>query len=191
MYTPARTGGSRSYAGVGDVGRTCGSPSCAGVGDVGALYCSLAPRLERIVGSGVQAPRALIEDACQVAWIRLWHHRDRVRRENVLAWLVTTAIREAHYLLRRETRCLSLERAVEESGDGALYGRALPDLCEAWVRLELISSLSERQQQLVWLHGLGFSYEEIATATGATRRTVERQLLRGRRKLRALAAEGS
>ncbi len=165
----------------------CSSPG--GVGDVGALFCSLAPSLERIVGSGVRAPQALIEDACQVAWFRLWHYRERVQRDHVLAWLVTTAIHEAQALLRRESRCLSLERSLEESGDGALAGRALPDLCEMRMRLELIGSLSARQQQLVWLHGLGFDYEEIATVTGSTRRTVERQLLRGKRKLQALAEE--
>jgi RNA polymerase sigma factor (sigma-70 family) len=154
---------------------------------VGALFGSLAPRLERIVGSGMRAPRPLVEDACQVAWSRLWHYRDRVSVEHVLPWLVTTAIHEAHALLRRESRCLSLERALEEAGDGPLSAATLPDLCETRVRLELIRSLSARQQRLVWLHGLGFDYEEIATFTGSTRRTVERQLLRGKRKLRALA----
>ena len=167
------------------------SSTDTGVGDVGALFGTLAPSLERIVGSGVRAPRPLIEDACQVAWFRLWHYRNRVRREHALAWLVTTAIHEAHALLRRESRCLSLERALEESGDVTLAARALPDLGEMRMRLELIRSLSARQQQLVWLHGLGFDYEEIATVTGSTRRTVERQLLRGKRKLRALAEEDS
>ncbi len=166
-----------------------GSPPAVGVGDVGALFGSLAPQLERIVRSGVRAPRPLIEDACQVAWSRLWHYRDSVSREHVLPWLVTTALHEAHALLRRESRCLSLDRAIEEAGDGALSAGTLPDPCEVRMRLELIRSLSARQQQLVWLHGLGFDYEEIATVTGSTRRSVERQLLRGKRKLRALAQD--
>ncbi len=169
-----------------------GSPAGPGLGDVDVLFSSLAPRLERIVGAGVHAPRPLIEDACQIAWIRLWGHRGRVRREHALPWLVTTATREARDLLRRERRCLSLDGALEDAGDGVLLRRAQTpaDVCEARTRLELIGSLPTRQQRLVWLHGLGFDYEEIATATGSTRRTVERQLLRGKRKLRALAAEG-
>jgi len=106
------------------------SSTDTGVCDVGALFSSLAPSLERIVGSGVRAPRPLIEDACQVAWFRLWHYRHRVKREHALAWLVTTAIHEAYALLRRESRCLSLERALEESSGLPLARRALPDLGE-------------------------------------------------------------
>lgn len=63
------------------------------------------------------------------------------------------------------------------------------DLYELRTRLEGIRSLSQRQQRLLWLHGLGFSYAEIAARTGSTTRTVERQLLRGKRKLRGMAME--
>ena len=177
--------------GITSCARPAGSALTPGVGDVGELYASLAARLERIVGTDVRAPRQLIEDACQMAWGRLWDHRDRVRRETVLPWLVTTAIREAVRLVRGEARCLSLERALEESGERAVpaHSPAAAEICEERARLELIGSLSERQQQLVWLHGLGFSYEEIAASTGSTKRTVERQLLRGKRKLRRLVEE--
>ena len=168
-----------------------GSALGSGVGDVGELYASLAGRLERIVGMGVRAPRPVIEDACQVAWGRLWDQRDRVRRETVLPWLVTTAIHEALRLVRGEARCLSLERALEESGERAVpaHAPAAAEICEERARLEAIRTLPERQQQLVWLHGFGFSYGEIAASTGSTMRTVERQLLRGKRKLRRLAED--
>jgi RNA polymerase sigma factor (sigma-70 family) len=47
----------------------------------------------------------------------------------------------------------------------------------------MLSRLPQRQRQMVWLHGAGLSYVEIAAATGCTRRTVERQLLRAKRAL--------
>jgi RNA polymerase sigma factor (sigma-70 family) len=167
--------------------------NCAGsdVGDVAELYASLSERLERIVGMDVHAPRPLIEDACQSAWDRLWLHRRQVRRETALSWLVTTAVHEALRLLSVQAGALSLEREIEELGDGALQVHAPPaaDLCELRTRLEDMRSLSQRQQRLLWLQGFGFSYAEIAARTGSTTRTVERQLLRGKRKLRKLTEE--
>lgn len=161
------------------------------VADIGELYALLSARLERIVGMDVRAPRPLIEDACQVAWVRLWRYRHRVRRDSALSWLATTAIHEAFRLLRGQARFLSLEETIERTGEGgvATHTPALEEVFEHRARLELLSSLSERQQRLVWLHGLGFSYEEIAATTGFTTRTVERQLLRGKRRLRSTAVE--
>lgn len=161
------------------------------LGDVGELYVSLSERLERIVGMDVRAPRAVIEDACQFAWGRLWHHRDRVARDTALSWLATTAIHEAFKLLAGQARCLSLEDTIERSGEGPLtaHAPAVEEVLDHRVQLEMVRSLSERQQRLLWLHALGFSYAEIAASTGSTTRTVERQLLRGKRKLRSLAAD--
>ena len=155
------------------------------------LYASLSARLERIVGLDVRAPKPLIEDACQFAWDRLWLHRGHVHRETALSWLVTTAVHEALRLLRIQAGLVSLERELEELGDGAVpaHAPAAADLCELRTQLEGIRSLSQRQQLLLWLRGLGFSYAEIADRTGSTTRTVERQLSKGKRKLRRLTAE--
>ena len=81
----------------------------AGVGDVGELYGLLAGRLEQIVRLDVRAPEVVIEDACQFAWSRLLHHRDRVHRETVLSWLARTAVHEAFKLSRRDRREASLD----------------------------------------------------------------------------------
>ena len=159
--------------------------------DVGELYASLSEQLERIVGTDIRAPWPVIEDACQFAWWRLWRRREHVARDTALPWLVTTASHEALRLLRGQDGLLSLEQAIEESGDGAVPVHALTaaDVFELRTRLETMASLSARQQRLLWLHGLGFSYAEIAACTGSTARTVERQLLRGKRTLRRLVAE--
>jgi RNA polymerase sigma factor (sigma-70 family) len=153
---------------------------------VAELYARYARRLRRIVGSNVRAPDAVIEDACQVAWSRLIPRAQAVPLEAALPWLVTTASREAIRLARHGDRELSLETLVDD-------GVALPqyhgpeEVVALRERLGAVRSLPVRQQQLVWLAGLGFSYGEMADCTGATRRTVERQLLRAKHALRDAA----
>ena len=160
------------------------TPTFVDVSDVGELYGRLAQRLEQIVRVDVRAPDAVIEDACQFAWSRLLHHRHHVRRETVLTWLIHTAVHEAIKLLRRDRRELSVE------GDWDAY-MIRPDLApapfeliERRERLGGICRLPERQQRVLWLHVLGLSYAEIAQREGCTVRTVERQLLRARQRLR-------
>jgi RNA polymerase sigma factor (sigma-70 family) len=158
-----------------------------GVADVAGLFEHRAREVHRLVRHEVRAPEAVIEDACQIAWIRLVDHRERVGRDTVIAWLVTTAMHEALKLLRREQREHHLAPLLAEPralGGGAHI--AAPDeIVLQRARLEALRSLSVRQRQLVWLQGVGLSYEEMASETGATRRTVERQLTRARRKLAA------
>jgi RNA polymerase sigma factor (sigma-70 family) len=161
-----------------------------GVDDVGELYRRLAARLERIVRSDVRAPDAVIEDACQFAWIRLLNHCERVRREAALSWLATTAVREAVRSVRRDGRALSLEATLEDAGDVAPAVVPGPDeFVERLERLEELRSLPVRQQRLLWLQGFGLSYAEMASHEASTTRTVERQLLRAKAKLARGAAE--
>ncbi len=151
------------------------------------LYGAYERRLRHIVRGRVRAPESLVEDACQIAWSRLVRHRERIRSEAALGWLATTAVREALKLLAREQR----ERPYEEELAGpaaqpvwTVHPGALEELVTQRERLAEIATLSERQQRLVWLQGLGLSYAEMAQRTGATPRTVERQLLRAKGKLR-------
>ncbi len=159
--------------------------------DVDALYRSLSLRLARIVRGDVNAPEAVIEDACQYAWSRLLCHAHRVRQEAVLSWLARTAIHEAFKLVHRDRRELSLDGGAEEDCLGARLVAPVPgpeEIVEYRLRLELVADLSARQQRMLWLHALGLSYQEIALSTGVTRRTVERQLLRAKRSVRRIAA---
>jgi RNA polymerase sigma factor (sigma-70 family) len=167
------------------------SRGAADAGDVAELYSSLSGRLERIVRLGVRAQDAVVEDACQFAWSRLVDHGDRVKREAALSWLATTAVHEAIRLLRREHRELSLDATLERHGDAGLAAPALAphDLLEHRERLESIRGLPERQQRLLWLLGFGMTYAEMALHTGATTRTVERQLLRAKHRIRRVADE--
>ncbi len=162
-----------------------------GEADLGELYSALSPRLERIVRLDVRAPDAVIEDACQFAWSRLLHHRDRVGYDSALSWLAKTAVHEAVKLVRRDQRELSLdcERELERPGR-PLFGGLAPgpeEHFEQRERLDALAGLPERQRRALWLHALGLSYAEIGLQTGDSPRTVERQLLRARRTVRGLA----
>jgi RNA polymerase sigma factor (sigma-70 family) len=157
------------------------------VGDVGELYDQLARRLEHIVRREVRASAPLIEDACQFAWWRLVVHAHRVERKAALSWLAKTAVHEAFKLSRREERDLSLEARLEGAGRAAISSRGpgLDQIAEQRAQLELVRALPVRQRTVLLLQAAGFSYEETAVSLGLSRRTVERQLMRGRQNLRA------
>jgi RNA polymerase sigma factor (sigma-70 family) len=151
----------------------------AGVGDVGELYGQLSAQLKNIVRLDVRAPDVVIEDACQFAWTRLLHHRHRVQRETVVTWLARTAVHEAFKLLRRERCHVPLEVAIDLASPVSPH-----ELVERRERLAALGGLPERQQRVLWLHALGLSYVEIALYEGCTLRTVERQLLRAKQRVK-------
>jgi RNA polymerase sigma factor (sigma-70 family) len=147
---------------------------------VAELYATQAVRVRRLVHLRLTAPDAVVEDACQVAWMRLVRNRSRVRRETAACWLVRVAAREAVRQLHRGDR----DRPLEELDDDQCRA---PDLIEEFTdsqaRFGALERLPERQRRLVWLQGLGFSYTEMAGVTGDSPRTVERQLTRARQRL--------
>jgi len=162
------------------------------IGEVAELYARSAGLVRGRVCSEVTASEAVIDDACQFAWIRLLHHRHRIGRDRAVSWLITTALHEVFKLVRRDSHDLSLEQLMEETGDLRIT-RTAPapeEAVGARLRLELLRELPERRERLMWLQGLGFSYPEMATQTGATVRTVDRQLTKARRTVRALEAGG-
>src|ERR1700759_4118389 len=87
------------------------------IGDVAELYARAAGLVRGQVINEVTAPEAVIDDACQFAWIRLLHHRHRVGRDRAVSWLITTALHEVFKLVRRAGHDLSLEQVMEETGD--------------------------------------------------------------------------
>ena len=158
--------------------------------DVEVLYPALARQLELAVARRVSAPMAVIEDACQIAWSRLLGKRRLVARQTAAAWLITTAVNETLRALDRQQRHLSLDCPHERAEVIQLPCRTPgpEQVSELRAHLAEIRELPVRQQRIVWLYGLGYRYDEIAGQTGDTPRTVERQLLRAKRRLRAAAA---
>src|SRR5579859_1355562 len=151
------------------------------------LYREHAPDLHQVVGIDVGAPASTVEDACQAAWSRLLDHSERVRAEAAFGWLTTTAVREAVKLSRASRRDCSLEAELEERGDGFLphLGSDPVERYEAREQLTRLARLPLRQRRILWLQGLGFSYEEIASREGCTERAVHRQVARARKSARA------
>jgi len=160
--------------------------------DMDVLYSELQPQLVRIVTVNLQAPECVIEDACQTAWGLLLAHRQAVAPGSELGWLSTAATREVLRLLRRDRVAASLaEVAAPVRLSDYRAGESGPEqTLELRERLAEIRRLPIRQQRVVLLHGFGYEYEEIASVTGETRRTVARQLTRARQRLARLADEG-
>jgi RNA polymerase sigma factor (sigma-70 family) len=155
-------------------------------GRVHDLYNDLQPQLVRILVSNLQAPEWIVDDACQSAWSSLLEHGGAVVAGGELGWLSTTATRAALRLLRRER---SAECCEEPPPLVSLDALRVPEpgparSFELRERLAEVKRLPVRQQRLVMLHGFGYEYDEIAAATGESRRTIARQLTRARRQLR-------
>jgi RNA polymerase sigma factor (sigma-70 family) len=157
------------------------------VADVARIYRNLAGPLEHVVLRVVRDSEPVVEDACQFAWSRLVRHRSRVREETAFGWLARTAIHEAFKLSRRRLRDLSLEGALEEGADPVAPTPEPWELLAERERMAGVRELAVRSQRFVWLHALGLSYVEMAAHERCTPRTVERQLVRARRELRARA----
>jgi len=168
---------------------------------------NLAGVVRRHVGGVSDATR---EDACQHAWMQLVVHRDRVARDAALSWLMRVAIRRGYRLARGEKREVPLLDAMTGTGgsgssldsrnsDGTTTaisrsGRVLahrwrelttsPPSVESLHARDCIAALPERERRMVLGVGLGLSYDELSELTGDSPRTVERLILRGRRRLR-------
>jgi RNA polymerase sigma factor (sigma-70 family) len=158
------------------------------VHDVAGLYVEFGRRLEVLVRGDVEACDAVIEDACQLAWVQLFRHRDRVALESAPRWLIKTAVREAIRLIGRNRRECSLEFLLAAgAAEDELSATAEEDVLSQRERLLDVRCLPRRQQRIVWLRALGLSYDEMASHETCTFRTVERQLGQARQRLRLLA----
>jgi hypothetical protein len=84
-------------------------------GDEGDLYRRYRRDLERAVARVVNAPRELIEDACQTAWAILL--RNQPERRAIFGWLRVVAVHEAYRLSALERRDVRVERLGSGDGD--------------------------------------------------------------------------
>jgi RNA polymerase sigma factor (sigma-70 family) len=157
---------------------------------IASLYVRHAESVRRAVGGRVNAPKAVVEDACHTAWLRLCAHDDvALDPRSAVRWLVITATRESW---RRTSgrRELAMGGWLPDGDERELPEPvgAAPDPSVIAGERDLVrrrlAALSDRERQFLALQALGLSYEEISTDLRVTVRTVERQILRGRRKLR-------
>ncbi len=159
-------------------------------GDEGELYRRHHQALLRAVARQVNAPDALIEDACQRAWIILLR-RQPDREPALFAWLRTVAVREAWALSRAQRRTIALEELTDhvtvESPVLAGPADQLEDALEARRALRALTALPDRQRRYLTRLASGHSYHEIAQAEHASYTNVNKHLARARRTLRDLA----
>ena len=154
-------------------------------GDEAELYRRHHSALVRAVARVVNAPRELIEDACQNAWTILL--RRQPERSSIFAWLRVVAIHEAFQLCRRDQRDAHLEDLCHGDGWDALIAcdATIDSAVEARQALRLVAQLPERQRDDLSLLIAGFSYREIAHMTGGrTFTNVNKHLVKARSRLR-------
>jgi RNA polymerase sigma factor (sigma-70 family) len=157
---------------------------------IAALYAREAATIRRIASRQANVPADVLDDACQTAWAQLCSHDevDVARQAAVIGWLVVTATRAAWRYSRVRERPMATDPDTHLAGEERIQARARStDPVDVVVRRDdartRLVVLDARQRRMIALQAAGFTYEEISARTGATRRTVERQLLSARRKL--------
>ena len=145
-----------------------------------AFYMRESGDLLRLVRRDLRTDSHVAEDACQTAWMALLRREDVPLDARGLAWMRIVARTSGFQATAGHTETGELPEPAAE-GTGPLERALERERYEQ--RRALLLSLPVRQRQLLGLHGAGLTYEEIAAHTGDSRRTVERQLLRGRARL--------
>ena len=116
-------------------------------GDEAELFRRHHRNLQRAVANAVNAPRELIEDACQTAWAILV--RTQPDGYAIFAWLRVVAIHEAYRLKaieRRETRLARLRADHPNGEDLVADPHTLDDALEALEALRALAELPPRQR---------------------------------------------
>ncbi len=160
--------------------------------DVDDLYRRYHHQLQRAVARAVTASPALIEDACQTAWMTLL--RVQPDGHEIFAWLRIVAIREAYRLSSAERRPMHLDALDIADGWANVIGDTvtLDDRIEARSALRILAQLPDRQREDLSLHVAGYSYREIAELTGGrTFTNVNKSLARARARIRLARVSAS
>ena len=167
---------------------------------IAAFYARHAGRLRRIVAAKVNAPAVTIEDACQTAWAALVRRDDVSLDHRGVNWLATVAIHEGWRLVSgiRDVPMGAIRAGLPTEGELPEPEAAEPGTEEqAIARIEHAervaafreAKLKPREREALVLQALGYSYKEIAEATGSTYTAVNRRLTEGRARLRRLARD--
>jgi RNA polymerase sigma factor (sigma-70 family) len=160
-------------------------------GDEAERYQRHHGALVRAVARVVDAPRELIEDACQGALTTLLQRQPE--RVAIFAWLRVVAVHEAYRLCRVHRHDARLKEVDHGEGWEAVVasGTTIDDVIEARQALRLLASLPERQREDLSLQVAGFSYREIADMTGGrTLTNVSKHLVKARARVRREQVQG-
>lgn len=157
-------------------------------GDESELYGQHQTTLLRAVARQVNAPPALIEDACQRAWLILLR-RQPDRGPTLFAWLRTVAVREAWALSSTQRRTVAFDELTGADGEEpAILADSGEGLHDALQALRALAELPERQRRYLGRLVAGYSYQEIAETEGRGLNHVNKHLVRARQTLREQSA---
>jgi len=152
--------------------------------ELAALYTEHHATLQRHIAHRVNAPRALIEDACQTAWTKLAARQDiALDSDRARGWLYTVALREAWALAGERQLTDPLPHWLGQADDD-VPAEALARITDL-ERLALLNTLKPTEREALILQASGHSYQQIAQATGASYTAVNRRVREGRARLRA------
>ncbi|MEJ8568756.1 RNA polymerase sigma factor [Elongatibacter sediminis] len=129
------------------------------------------------------------EDACQEAFVKLWHHRDEIDPDKVKAWLMKVTRNGCLDRLRRRrpTEELTEQNAESQVAEPAADARRRE--LGQWLE-RAIAALHEPYRSLVVLRDVHQnSYEEVAEALELSLSQVKVYLHRARKQLRKQLAE--
>jgi DNA-directed RNA polymerase specialized sigma24 family protein len=164
------------------------SPSTERHEQLAKLYAAHAGQLRDVVRKHGSQNTQIVQDACAHAWAQLIAAEQislQRPRPGVLAWLTTTANREAWRLQRDTTRVSPTDIDMLSAHPDDV---AVDDLVIARLRLDLVSQLPERPRRFLLRLALGYSYREIAAAEHVSYTTTNKQIARAKRLLRNLEA---
>jgi len=129
------------------------------------------------------------EDATQDAFVKLWHHQDKIDPERVKPWLMKVTRNGCLDRLRRRRENVEFDEShMAGEVSGPLQGVAANEV-GAWLK-RAIEGLKEPYRSLVVLRDVNqHSYEEVAGMLELSLAQVKTYLHRARKQLREQLAE--
>jgi len=129
------------------------------------------------------------EDACQEAFVKLWHNQDRIDPERIRPWLMKVTRNVCLDRLRRRHPEQPWEDwQTADDGPGPMQSVQQREL-GSWLKRS-INGLTEPYRSLVVLRDIHqHSYEEVASVLELTLPQVKVYLHRARKQLREQLAE--
>ena len=129
------------------------------------------------------------EDACQEAFVKLWHNRDKIDPGKIKPWLMRVTRNNCLDRLRRRKPTQEWEEWQKaDEGPGPAQGLAQQELGE--ILKHSINGLNEPYRSLVVLRDVHqHSYEDVANVLELSLTQVKVYLHRARKQLREQLAE--
>ena len=129
------------------------------------------------------------EDACQEAFVKLWHNRDKIDPGKIKPWLMRVTRNNCLDRLRRRKPTQEWEEWQKaDEGPGPAQGLAQQELGE--ILKHSINGLNEPYRSLVVLRDVHqHSYEDVANVLELSLTQVKVYLHRARKQMREQQAE--